>query len=121
MKINEDVPIEAVVKYLVKERDAYKEKLDTLVPYTKRLEARLRDMEAAVDATRADEVRKMEKTIERLERENKRLVEEKTNLIMDYHKTEWFKSMQRAQTRRADTIKHLRDALSNALDKRERV
>ncbi len=33
------VPLEACVKYLVRERDNYKAKLDILVPYTKSLEA----------------------------------------------------------------------------------
>ena len=38
---NEDLPLEAVVKHLVKERDHYKDKLNQLIVYTKSLEKRL--------------------------------------------------------------------------------
>ena len=43
---NSDVPLEAVVKWLAKEKDMYKRKLEILVPYTKSLELRLKAYEA---------------------------------------------------------------------------
>lgn len=43
---NPDVPLEAVVKYLVKERDEANAKLEQLVGYTKSLEVRVKEMEA---------------------------------------------------------------------------
>jgi len=38
MKPNKDIPIELLIPYIVKERDKYKEKLDSLIKYAKSLE-----------------------------------------------------------------------------------
>lgn len=44
--MNEDVPIEAVLKYIVRERDGYKEKLEHLINYTKSLENEVKTLRA---------------------------------------------------------------------------
>ena len=43
---NDPVPLEAAVKYLVRDRDRYKERLDALIPYAKSLEHRLYQKES---------------------------------------------------------------------------
>ena len=43
-KPNTDVPIEAAVKYLIKEKDELKRKLDMIVPYTKSLEEKVQNL-----------------------------------------------------------------------------
>ena len=45
MMKSHDIPLEAVLKWIKKERDSYKAKLDRLVPYTKSLEQRNRELE----------------------------------------------------------------------------
>lgn len=113
----EPIPIEAAVKYIVRDRDGYKAKLDQLIPYTKRLEARVKEMEQQLDIVSLADIKEMEKTIDRLTRENKRLTEENTNLIFDYHQSEWFKGMQRQHQKRQGTIKNLRISLNEAIIK----
>lgn len=53
-KMNKDVPTEGVVKWLAKERDAAKEKLEQLIGYTKGLETRILEMEAAANIAREE-------------------------------------------------------------------
>ena len=119
MKLNKDnpIPLEAAVKYLIRERDGYKQKLDLLVPYTKRLEVRLNDTEKLLDITKTEEVKKMGKTIERLEMENRKLIEEKSAIIKDYHTSEWFKGMQRTHQKLRERIFRLRESLDIAYKK----
>ena len=113
----EPIPIEAAVKYLIKQRDGYKAKLDELIPYTKRLEVRVRDMEKQIESIGVSDLKEIAKKIERLERENRRLKEENGNLIFDYHRSEWFKGMQRQNQQRQRTINELRIALNRAMVK----
>ncbi len=53
-EMNPDVPIEAVVKWLVRERDTAKAKLEQLTGYTKALEFRVMEMEAARNIEREE-------------------------------------------------------------------
>ena len=43
------VPIQGVLKYIVAERDKYKNKLETLIPYTKSLEEKYKDLKSQYD------------------------------------------------------------------------
>ena len=113
MKENKEVPIEAAVKWLIKERDRYKEKLDTIVPYTKSLETRVRDLEKLIEGLGDCPM----KRIEKLEKENRRLIEEKTFLIQDYQKSDWYKSMQVRVNKKDERIRHLRESLLEAMVK----
>ena len=113
MKENKEVPIEAAVKWLIKERDRYKEKLDTIVPYTKSLETRVRDLEKLIEGLGDCPM----KRIEKLEKENRRLIEEKTFLIQDYQKSDWYKSMQVKAKKKDERIHHLRESLLEAMVK----
>ena len=113
VKENREVPIEAAVKWLIKERDRYKEKLDTIVPYTKSLETRVRDLEKLIEGLGDCPM----KRIEKLEKENRRLIEEKTFLIQDYQKSDWYKSMQVRVNKKDERIRHLRESLLEAMVK----
>lgn len=107
------MPIEAAVKWLIKERDRYKEKLDTIVPYTKSLETRVRDLEKLIEGLGDCPM----KRIEKLEKENRRLIEEKTFLIQDYQKSDWYKSMQVKAKKKDERIHSLRESLLEAMVK----
>ena len=113
VKENREVPIEAAVKWLIKERDRYKEKLDTIVPYTKSLETRVRDLEKLIEGLGDCPM----KRIEKLEKENRRLIEEKTFLIQDYQKSDWYKRMQVKAKKKDERIHHLRESLLEAMVK----
>ena len=113
VKENREVPIEAAVKWLIKERDRYKEKLDTIVPYTKSLETRVRDLEKLIEGLGDCPM----KRIEKLEKENRRLIEEKTFLIQDYQKSDWYKSMQVKAKKKDERIHSLRESLLEAMVK----
>ena len=113
VKENKEVPIEAAVKWLIKERDRYKEKLDTIVPYTKSLEVRVRDLEKLIEGLGDCPM----KRIEKLEKENRRLIEEKTFLIQDYQKSDWYKSMQVKTKKKDERIHSLRESLLEAMVK----
>lgn len=113
MKENKEIPLEACVKYLVRERDELKRKLDLLVPYTKKLESEKKSLEKLVSETMSDK----DKTIARLEKENIRLVEEKTMLISDYQSSEWYKGLLRGHNRKDELIKRLKSERDEAYRK----
>lgn len=104
---NKDVPLEAVVKYLVKERDQLKRKLNYIVPYTKHLEAELRDIDNGKKQEENKELAAALRRVKTLEAEKQRLIEENSTLIKDYRKSEWF-----TQTKKKyDKYKEERNAL----------
>ena len=41
-RLNDDVPVEVLLKYALRERDALQEKLNMIIPYAKGLEERVR-------------------------------------------------------------------------------
>lgn len=53
-EMNKDVPVEAVVKWLARERDNALDKLEKLTGYTKALEIRVMEMEAARNIEREE-------------------------------------------------------------------
>jgi len=109
---NKDVPLEAAVKYLVKERDLYKRKLNYIVPYTKYLEAELRDIDKGKKKEENKELATALRRVDVLEAEKKRLIEENTALIKDYRKSEWFIQLKK----RYDKYKSERDAIRQRLN-----
>jgi len=64
------VPLEAAVKYLIKERDELKAKLDILVPYTKKIEADLKSRQDFVYAEYWKEINALTKERDQLKAEN---------------------------------------------------
>lgn len=53
-EMNKDVPVEAVIKWLARERDNALDKLEKLTGYTKALEIRVMEMEAARNIEREE-------------------------------------------------------------------
>ena len=64
------VPLEAAVKYLVKERDELKAKLNILVPYTKKMEADLKSRQDFVYAEYWKEINALTAERDQLKAEN---------------------------------------------------
>ena len=96
--IQNDIPIEGVLKYIKRERDKYKEKLETLIPYTKSLEAKLKELTArnlTLENALKDynETKKIAKRVSVLELEKERLIKENSAIIADYKQTEWYKQL----------------------------
>lgn len=96
--LQNEIPIEGVLKYIKRERDKYKEKLEKLIPYTKNLEERFKDLtarnlvleEALKDYT---ECKKMRKRVEVLEKEKEELIRNNSALISDYKQSDWYKDL----------------------------
>lgn len=59
--MNQEVPLEAVLKYIKQDRDKYKEKLETLMEYTKSLETRILEMTAEMNVAREEYAKNIEK------------------------------------------------------------
>lgn len=53
-EMNKDVPVEAVIKWLARERDNALDKLEKLTSYTKAMEIRIMEMEAARNIEREE-------------------------------------------------------------------
>ena len=105
------VPLEAAVKYIVRERDRLKEKLDTIVPYTKRLEAELAALRDEKVLERDKEIQALSKRLASAEEQIKRLLHENSKLIKDCRKSDWFKQIEVAHKRRQAEKNALRDTL----------
>ena len=113
MKENKEVPIGAAVKWLIKERDEYKRKLDILVPYTKKLEKRVKELEEYIDKLGDQPLNR----IKSLEGENRKLKEEKSNLLHDYQKSDWYRNLQMQTKKDKERIKRLKEGLDVAIKK----
>ena len=81
-RINEDIPLEAAVKWLIRERDRYRDKLDELIVYTKSLERELKEG-----------AEPYEHKIKSLEGDIKSLRKENAALRKDFKETEWAKGI----------------------------
>lgn len=108
-------PLEAAVKWLVKERDRYKEKLETLIPYTKRLEADLRAIREEKDKERQKELQALEKRLKQANERAERLERENSALIKDYRQSGWFKQIEENQRKRKAERDRYRELLNRAL------
>ena len=96
------VSLQAVVKYVVKERDHYKEKLAMVTAYAKKLEAEK-------EQENADLHQEVSRIRERLERKNKEyedLYRENAALKKGYHDTQWYQSLMNLN-------KQLREKITN--------
>ena len=115
-----DIPIEGVLKYIKRDRDKYKEKLETLVPYTKSLEAKLKELtarnltleEALKDY---DEMKKIAKRVRVLETEKEGLIKENSAIISDYKTSEWYKMLKEDRRRLRKQNKELKILLNRYL------
>ena len=94
------VSLQAAVKYLIKQRDEYKAKLDKLIPYTKSLEQQLK--EAAEP---------YEHKIKSLEGDLKHLRKENATLHKGYKESDWYANMVRDIQRLRKENKELWEAI----------
>ena len=53
-KPRNDIPLEALLKYIKADRDAYRSKLDELIPYTKSLESQNKDLRKEIEVLRKE-------------------------------------------------------------------
>ena len=118
--IQNDIPIEGVLKYIKRERDKYKEKLETLVPYTKSLENKLKELTArnlALEGALKDynEQKKLIKRISVLEQEKEMLIKENSALIKDFKQTDWYKQLKDGKKKLRRENKALKQALNRFL------
>ena len=118
--IQNDIPIEGVLKYIKRERDKYKEKLETLVPYTKSLENKLKELTArnlALEGALKDynEQKKLTKRISVLEQEKEMLIKENSALIKDFKQTDWYKQLKDGKKKLRSENKALKQALNRFL------
>ena len=104
--LNKDVPLEAAVKYIVRERDALRKKLDILVPYTKSLEQQVKEVR--------------DETVDRLTKENKGLQKqydtvnaEAVALRKGYKKSQWYLQLKESNKRLREEIKLLKQTRAN--------
>ena len=95
------VPLSVAVKYIIKERDKYKEKLEQLAPYTKSLEKRL-----------ADAAEPYEHKIKSLEGDIKQLRKENDAFRKGYKETTWYANMVKEIQRLRQENKDLWDAVN---------
>ena len=118
--IQNDIPIEGVLKYIKRERDKYKEKLETLVPYTKSLENKLKELTArnlTLEGALKDynEQKKLIKRISVLEQEKEMLIKENSALIKDFKQTDWYKQLKDGKKKLRRENKALKQALNRFL------
>jgi len=118
--IENDIPIEGVLKYIKRERDKYKEKLETLIPYTKSLENKLKELTArnlTLEGALKDynEQKKLTKRISVLEQEKEMLIKENSALIKDFKQTDWYKQLKDGKKKLRNENKVLKQALNRFL------
>lgn len=113
----EKIPLEAAVKYLVKERDGYKAKLEKLIPYTKMLEQgkseRIQNLE--------QEVKKLRTRLDRKNLAYEEIMKENYALKRGYKDTQWYASMQESLRYHRTIENTLRNALNRALCENKRL
>lgn len=110
MEKNNKVPLEAAVKYLIAQRDGYKKKLEILIPYTKNLEARMKDMAKEHN----DEVGKVQARLDRKIKEYDDLYKELVALRRDYKESGWYRDLTESNKRLREKITTL-NAANNRL------
>lgn len=124
-----DIPLEAVLKYIKKERDKYKAKLENLVPYTKALEQKVKDLDDII-SDKEKRIADLEKRLEENEikkgeynqaiHDNKFMKEELDAFRKDYRKTEWYKQLEDARKALRADNKKLRETLMIVGNKRQK-
>lgn len=120
---NNEVPLEAVLKYIKKSRDEYKEKLETLIPYAKSLEERLSSLteeyEALKQAFEENKVSKAELGLVKcIKNENDAMRAELSSFRKDYKATQWYKQMKEDRNKVYEQNKKLRSAFESLIANR---
>ena len=101
---NKDVPITTVLRYIKRERDEYKRKLDLLVPYTKRLEEKVKMYEASLE----DDVDLSAISVSQLRRNFKDLKRINSELREGIKNSDAYKSLEHERTKFVEEIRYWR-------------
>lgn len=118
--ITNDIPAEAVIPYLVKQRNGYKAKLDYITPYTKSLEAKVKALEKKVQEQDGiiSELRDAKSKLgwmRQIEQENERMKKELKALRKDYKSSDWYLQKEGELKRLRKKIGEMRMALNRLL------
>ena len=124
---NPQIPISAVLKYIKKDRDDYKSKLETLTDYTKELERRVKDLEGII-RIRDEEILTLEQklsenevskaemaNLHQLKKENEFMHAELSRFRADYRETSWFKQLYEDKRRLMESNRKLKRAMNQLL------
>lgn len=111
---NNDVPIEAVLKYIVRDRDHYKAKLEQLIPYTKSLEQKLKDNETELLAQASARIKE-------LQSQRDQFLEELSAFREDNKQTAWYIQLEEDRKRLRKENKALRKALNAFLSGQKEI
>lgn len=112
-RISNDIPLEAVLKYIVKERDRYKNKLEILIPYTKSLEQKVKSHEKNIELVK--QCKELEDKLKVATRLNEDYRAELKALKSDYKTSEWYLDTRRQMTQQRTRIRELSIALNKVL------
>lgn len=105
METIDKIPLEAAVKFIVRERDNLKRKIEILVPHTKSLEKRLKAYENELGEETPAAIRLR---AEELKRENR-------SLKNDYKQSTWYKDLKRKLDRLTKENNHLKQRISELM------
>ena len=108
--MNKSIPTESLLKYIVKDRDEYKRRLDMLVPYTKSLEAELERYRAVCPPDGMASMKDLALRAELLKEENKALRK-------DYKTSDWFKQLTRQSKKLQEENKRLKSTISDLINR----
>lgn len=119
---NTHIPLEAVLKYIKKDRDDYKAKLEKLIPYTKQLETKVKELERELEDIESQmknlEVsRQMVLDAKNAALDNARMKEEIKAFREDAKKTAWFKQLDDDRKNLKEQNKKLKMAFNHILTK----
>lgn len=117
---NPQIPIKAVLKYIVRDRDNYKNKLDQLIPYAKSLEEKLKALQEDYDDLsrryEENEVKKCDMSLlKQYKNENEAMKAELKAFRDDYRQSEWYKQIEEDRTRARRKSKELKETLNYVL------
>lgn len=103
-KRNKDVPVEIVVKYIVQERDKYKEKLHSTVEYAKAREKYLQEEKKREIEIRDAQIKHLENLIKSLEGRVQKLTIDNGMLVNEYKKSDWYKQLHNQNKKLRDKV-----------------
>ena len=115
-KMTNEVPIQGVLKWIRNERDRLQEKLDKIVPYTKSLEQKVKDLQAELAKLKDDKMEERDGKIRGLEAERQHLLDELAAFRNDYRQTQWFIQIDGQNTQLRKENKALKKAVSQLIN-----
>lgn len=116
-KRNKDVPVEAVLKYIIQERDNYKEKLHSTVEYAKAREKYLREEKKREIESRDVQIKRLEQKVKSLEGQVQKLMIDNGMLVNEYKKSDWYKQLHNKNKKLQEKVGQWRMIANRAISK----